>query len=265
MTEEPQPSLLTEIERDLLDDVPVSTVLRKLIILGGYAGAGELREWASRELQGYVGTDDDHMPQYRKVPAIIQIDGIVGGAMFRHQTIGVHDLPEGIRDELSEQAIFRQGVGELEALIITHEDTKTIRLVLPGEQIITRLMDHAAGLTNQRITNAYWAVSTAALTGVLDQVRTRMAQMLGELRAVTPPGAALPSTADANRAISVVIHGKNNHVHVAHAASGGVASADRAADQEGRFWTTSRRIGAVVVGLCTIAATYFAWLQLQSG
>ncbi len=56
------PSLLSEIERDLLDDVPISTVLRKLIILGGYAGASELRDWASHELQGYIGVPDDQMP-----------------------------------------------------------------------------------------------------------------------------------------------------------------------------------------------------------
>lgn len=263
--DEPSPSLLSEIERDLLDDVPVSTVLRKLIILGGYAGTSELREWASRELQGYIGVSDDLMPKYRIVPAIIQLDAAVPQGAIRHQTIGVNDLPEGIRDEITDDAIFRQGVGELEAMIITHDESKMIQLMLPGAMIIAKLIDHQSGRRDQKVTSIYWSVSTAAVTGILDQVRTRMAQMLGELRAVTPAGAALPTPADANRAVSIVIHGKNNRVSVAHAADGGIASTGENCEPESRFWTTGRRIGAVVVGAFTIAATVIAWLQFQAG
>lgn len=270
MTPEPQapdassPSLLSEIERDLLDDVPISTVLRKLIILGGYTGVSELREWASRELQGYVGVADDQMPKYRVVPAIIQIDAVVPQGPIRHQTIAAYDLPEEFREEICEDAVFRHGVGELEAMIDAHDESKTIQMMLPGAMIIAKIMDHNYGRRDQKITSIYWAVSTSSVTGILDQVRTRMAQMLGELRAVTPAGAALPNPADASRVVSVVIQGgKNNRVNVAHATHGGIASTVEG-EKEGRFWTTGRRIGAAVVGACTIAATVIAWLQLQA-
>lgn len=258
------PSLLSEIERDLLDDVPISTVLRKLIILGGYAGASELRDWASHELQGYIGVPDDQMPKYRIVPAIIQLDAVVPQGTIRHQTIGVHDLPEGFRDEISDDAIFRQGVGELEALVISNDDTKTIQMMLPAAMILANVIDHESGRRDQKVTSIYWAVSTASVTGILDQVRTRMAQMLGELRAVTPAGAALPAPADASRAVSIVIHGKNNRVNFAQATDGGVASTGEDSEPEGRFWTTGRRIGAAAVGVATIAATVIGWLQLQA-
>lgn len=114
------------------------------------------------------------------------------------------------------------------------------------------------------MSSVYWAVSTSAVTGILDQVRTRMAQMLGELRAITPPGASLPTPAEASRAVNIVIHGKNNRVNVANATGGGVASTGEGGEPEGQFWTTGRRIGALVVGVATIAATVIGWLQLQT-
>ncbi|PQZ53152.1 MULTISPECIES: hypothetical protein [unclassified Microbacterium] len=263
-TDASPPSLLSEIERDLLDDVPVSTVLRKLIILGGYAGTSELRDWAARELQGYIGVPEDQLPRYRIVPAIIQVDAAVPQGFIKHQTIGVHELPEEIREEISHNATFRQGVGELEAMVITYDESKTVQIMLPGATAIANLIDYSSGRRDQKITAIYWAVSTSAITGLLDQVRTRMAQMLGELRAVTPAGAALPNPVDASKAVSIVIHGKNNRVSVAHAASGGVASTAEG-ETEGRFWTTGRRIGAALVGACTIAATVIAWFQFQAG
>lgn len=259
------PSLLSEIERDLLDNVPISTVLRKLIILGGHTGAGELRDWASRELQGYSGVTEDEMPEHRVVAAIIQIDAAVPQGFIRHQTIGVHDLPEEFRDVITDDVVFRQGVGELEAMIASTDESKMIKMMLPGATYIANVMDRNNGRPNQKITSIYWSVSTSAIAGILDQVRTRMAQMLGELRAVTPAGAALPTSADASRAVSIVIHGKGNRVNVAHASDGGVAATGEGGAPESRFWTTGRRIGAAVVGVCTIAATVIAWLQLQAG
>ena len=52
------PDLMAQIERDLLDEKPLDTLLRKLILLGGSAGSPELRNWASVELRGY-GRDAD--------------------------------------------------------------------------------------------------------------------------------------------------------------------------------------------------------------
>ena len=45
------PDLMAQIERDLLDEKPLDTLLRKLILLGGSAGSPELRNWASVELR----------------------------------------------------------------------------------------------------------------------------------------------------------------------------------------------------------------------
>jgi hypothetical protein len=50
-------NLIDQIERDVSqEDVPVAAALRKVILLGGRVGSTELRDWASRELKGYVGS-----------------------------------------------------------------------------------------------------------------------------------------------------------------------------------------------------------------
>ena len=68
-------TLLEQIEDDALDSKKsVADALRKCIALGGRAGNEELREWASRELQGYEQPDD--VPDYRIVAAPIVIDGV---------------------------------------------------------------------------------------------------------------------------------------------------------------------------------------------
>ena len=46
--------LLAQIGRDALDDrVPLATTLRKCIALGAQARNDELRDWVSKELDGY--------------------------------------------------------------------------------------------------------------------------------------------------------------------------------------------------------------------
>lgn len=67
-------TLLDEIEQDAVNDsVPVATALRKCVALGGRSGSEALRDWATRELEGYYG--DVELPRYRVIPAQIQIDG----------------------------------------------------------------------------------------------------------------------------------------------------------------------------------------------
>jgi hypothetical protein len=261
VTDHRSPSLLTEIERDLLDGVPVADVLRKLLILGGRAGSVELRDWASQELRGYADKELEDLPDYRKVPAIIQLDGVSGARQFSHQTISPQELPEEARQHITNQVPFYQGVGEVQAMAAGRDD-KTVRIALPGERYLAHLIDEASGNPWQHINAIYWSVSTAALEGIVDQIKTRLAELLGELRAATPTDADMPTADNATNAVNVVINGKGNRVHVAHADGTSTASADSGEGAEGPFWTIGKRIGATVVGLATIAATIIGVLQL---
>jgi hypothetical protein len=80
--------LLGEIEQAALDEsVPVATALRKCLALGGHAGSAELREWASRELHGYLGHEKE-LPDYRRIRSPLLMDGIGRPKMLIEPQVG---------------------------------------------------------------------------------------------------------------------------------------------------------------------------------
>jgi hypothetical protein len=109
--------LLAEIERDVVDESKsLAAALRKSVILGGRAGSADLREWATRELNGYRDSQDE-LPDYRHVRAPLLMDGISGYYKVTAESISVIDLPDFARDVISEEVPLTHGIGELEAMI----------------------------------------------------------------------------------------------------------------------------------------------------
>ena len=249
-----------QIERDLLAEKPLHTLLRKLILLGGNAGSPELRAWASMELRGY--NNDDELPSYREVNAPLQIDGAVPGQIIRHQSISSIDLPDFARAEIHELVPLRMGVRELHSMVSQHGNDRVVKLHPPGAALLVGYMNREGDM-NGRIDSLYWSVSTIALEGVLDQIRTRLAELIAELRSGTAPGQALPTPAQAANALHLVINGRGNRVSIAQATNGGVIK-HKQEDGTRPSWTRARLIGAGMVGLATIAGTVIAALQLSS-
>lgn len=246
-----------QIERDLLGEKPLDTLLRKLVLLGGSAGSPELRAWASMELRGY--SKDDELPSYRTINAPLQIDGALPGGIVRHQTIGAMDIPDFARDEINERLPLRMGVNEIQNMVSQNRSDRTVHLQPPGGPDVVTYMNGTRDM-NGRIVSLYWSVSTIALEGVLDQIRTRLAELIAELRSGTPRGQDLPSPAQAANAVNFVINGRGNRVSIAQAAHGSTITS-RPDEAPRRFWTTARIIGAAIVGLFTIAGTVIAALQ----
>lgn len=255
-------TLVAEIERNLLDGQPIADVLRKLIILGGRSGSADLRDWASDELRGYTDTSVDDLPDYRRVGAVIKVDAIIGPNQVTGQTLAPYQFPEEVREHITNDVPFFQGIGEIEAMARQEKGTH-IKLGLPGERYIASLLDRESGNPYQHITQIYWSVAVAAIDGLVDQVRTRLAEFLGELRASTPPGAE-PSLESVDSALTVVVTGKRNHVQVAQAADQGHSSVEAAKDDDSPFWTLSRRIWATVLGLATLFGTTLTVLQFMA-
>jgi hypothetical protein len=260
-------SLLAQIERDVVDESkPVAAALRKCVILGGHAGSAELRDWATRELHGYRDRADD-LPEYREIPAPLQIDGISGNYMVRGQPISALDLPEFARDLITDQMHLTQGIGEIEAWITQAESGDGfVRLSPPGAAELAGLWTHKLGNPYQSVGRVYWCVSAATLRGVVDAVRTALAELLGELRAGTPPGQDLPSAEVAGQALQVVLRGSKHRVTINHAAAaeGGSATIEPPSpEQDGGFWTASRKIGAAIAGAATVMGAIAAVLALH--
>ena len=159
-----------------------------------------------------------------------------------------------------------KGSGRFRRLISNGDSTKNVvHFALPGSHLIAAMIDKASGNPYQHVTNIYWSVGTAALEGLVDQVKTRLAELFGELRAATPAAAEVPTAAQAANALNVVVHGKGNRVQVSHAQDGSISSSDvgtRDKPSDKPFWTVSKAVWSAAVGLATIAAAVFAWWGL---
>lgn len=259
-------SLLDQIEQDALNTaVKLADVLRKCIALGGRAGSEELRSWASRELRGYGA--DDQLPEYRIIGAPIALDGVTANAIIKGQQIAPSSLPDFVQENVSETLQLRQPIGQIEELASSHASkNESVKLLLPMAADIARLMNAQADDPFQSIQSLYWMVSPSALFAIADQVRTSLVELVAELRATMPKDQAIPSAETAANAVHVAIHGGRRHkVSVTAAQSATSSEAHVAPSIDSSWWTPWRKVGAVVVGLATVAAAVFALLEWLGG
>ena len=259
-------TLLEQIEHDVLTSQPLADALRKCVVLGGKAGSIELREWATRELRGYDSRDE--APDYRTVGAPILANAVTGNAIVKGQQIGVSSLPDIVQKEISNQYTLLEGIGALEAMAASADSSGNgaVRLLLPMASEIGSLMDEESGNPFQQITALYWSISGVVIHGVVDQVRTTLAELVAEMRAGTPSSSALPTAGVANQAVNVAVHGKRARVTVQSAQASEGSSANLGVDDDrdnSPFWTKSRRVVAFVAGLVSIAfaaARVIGWI-----
>lgn len=260
-------TLVDQIEADALDEnASLAGALRKCVILGGKAGSEQLRDWATRELEGYYG-EGVELPDYRVVAGQIQVDAAVSNGLVSQQPIPPSSLPDFVREKVSEKCELRGGVGEIEALAQGAESSgQSVKLSLPMGTDIARVMNFEANNPSQQILSVYWALATPAVRGVIDQIRTALTKLVAELRATTPADQDIPSTAAANEAIHVVVTGKRNKINLTSSQASGLGATASTTvagpEPESGFWTTSRRIGATIVGLAGVAGAIFAGIQV---
>ncbi|MFF4475412.1 hypothetical protein ACFYZ3_38415 [Streptomyces sp. NPDC001599] len=251
-------TLLAEIEQDALDDkAPLASTLRKCIVLGGKANSVELRQWATREARGY--SRGDELPDYRTVGAPLHIDAVAGYNQIKGQQISPRSLPEGVRDDVRELYDVRVGVGEIEAMIDAAEGTH-VHLGLPMAMDVAAMMNQANGDPYQQITRIYWSVSTTSLRAILDQVRTTLTELVGELRAAMPDEQEEPTPEQVGQAVTVALHDSPNatvHLNTAQSQGQGTSSAQptpsAGEDEEESFWVRNKK-AAFITGTVTVAA-----------
>ncbi|MET9452491.1 hypothetical protein [Streptomyces cinerochromogenes] len=105
---------------------------------------------------------------------------------------------------------------------------------------LATLMSQESG---RQVVRLYWSVHVSALEGILDQVRTRLVQLVAELKAAMPRGQQDPTPDQVARALeslpSINIHAGDHasvevHAPVALAQRGGRASASVIGQGSGR-------------------------------
>ena len=254
--------LLAEIERDVLDESKsVAAALRNCLALGGHVRSAELRDWASRELHGYP--DEAPLPAYRKIRTPLLMDGFTGGGIFRGKQVSVIDLPEEARGVVGDELPLTFGAGKIEALIRQAEARGgTIDLGPAAAAELALMMTHEVG--RYQVERVYWSAGTGVLCGVIDAIRTTLTELVAEIRAGTAGEDAAPSPEVVGQAVQFAVDGKGNRVTFAVAGPGGTAITMPGSEEleESRFWTWPR-VGAVIVGLATIAGAVAAILALH--
>ncbi len=249
--------LIDEIERDALDSsVPISSALRKLVALGGQAGSKELRDWAGLELRGYYKTDVP-LPEYRKAPATIRIDGVTFNSMITGQLISPSALPDPVNEHIDESVPLTGGVAEIEAMIESAKKRDgEIKLALPMGQDVVRLMNYEKQQRGEsdQVTAVYWSVSRVPLEGVIDQIRTRLVELVAEMRAEMPDETDVPSAAVADNAVNVIVHGKKPKFTVNTAQASGNGNTATATTTPGQHRSAWVKIGGFIAGLAGVVA-----------
>jgi hypothetical protein len=253
--------LLGEIEAGALNSsTPIADVLRKVIAVGGKAGSTELRDWATRELNGYRPGDD--LPDYRKICAPLQIDAATMHGFIKGQTISTMQLPDFARDTITNDVVLYQGVDEIEGMARRCEPGDVIKLAPHRSQDLVTFMNSQEDWSGH-IERMYWGVSPVSLEGVVGQIRTALINLVAEITDNMPEGAETPPAEVATNAVHFVVTGERNKINFAapQASDASSALATPPADEHPRRWV--RTAAAVVIGIAGLVGVFFAILQAQ--
>lgn len=173
-------TLLRSLRGRLLDESePLAGLLRKCLMLGAETGSETLREWARKELNGY--SDEDEVPQYRKVQAPISVDSINGRIWAKGQIVSRHQLPQAAWEYVPDEISLKQPIEELERLA----GQKAFSFGSPGLAYAQAIWNKELG-PFQNIVGLSYSMSGSVLAGVLGQVRTKLVEVVADLTADTP-------------------------------------------------------------------------------
>jgi len=232
-------TLLRQIQDEAVDhNVPVSTLLRRALVLARRLGYAPLAEWAQRELDGYP--DDADLPDYRAWRAA-HVVGDFSGPMG--STIRGQALPSAVVDEQFRRVLFGfqlpDGIARYQSLIETADNS----LSLPWDQNVVAKyqFDFIQGWA---LISARRSVTIAELEQLLDAVRTRLLNFALEIESSAPeageapPGAPAVPVETVATAFEVHIHGDHNVV----AAAGRDVQQSVALDDDPRWLALSRAL-----------------------
>lgn len=118
--------------------------------------------------------------------------------------LNVQELPESIREVISEAVPLNQSIDELEAIADRSEaQGRNVELAVFGGDMFMRVWNHNP--RGERATRMIWSVDPGVIRGVLGQVRTALTEFMVELRVELGQGGELPSAEQADEALRSAI------------------------------------------------------------
>jgi hypothetical protein len=168
--------LLDEIINLAVDNKqPITTLLRKCIILAHELKNERLRKWANEELDGY--SDIKNLPAYRTLPA--PATGLFVGPGWARFQQGIPSLMlEKEHRGFAETVYIAQPVGTLENMLKSGSDSN---ISFPWSANLVAYY-HEKLQHEWQLFSAHQAVPKSAVAGIVDTVRTRVLNMALELQ-----------------------------------------------------------------------------------
>lgn len=172
--------LLHSLRDHVLDEsASLAGLLRTCLMLSADTGSSMLRAWASSELNGY--RDDQEVPAYRKISAVLRMNSISGYTHTTGQTISRLNLPAKAQSFVLEEIPFRQPLEEIECL----SSQKSIHFSSTGLAAAMSIWN-AELRFGQQVTGLSYLASGATLAGAIGRVRTALVDLVADLTAETP-------------------------------------------------------------------------------
>ena len=174
-------ALLLEIQNEAVDGkADLATLLRKCRVLAARLRNDEFRNWVQHELDGYP--PEAELPEYRKMSA--QSFGHFSGAFgsgLKNAPIPIMCIPEEYREFVT-NVEFRNGIGSLQDLI-SHSDGNALHVNWPADLVAivaSRIYE------NMNLGQAWKAIPSTAIVGILDTVRNRILNFVLEIESAAP-------------------------------------------------------------------------------
>jgi hypothetical protein len=182
-------TLPREIQSDVVNNVEISTILRKCKILATRLGNEEFKRWVEFELNGYTSKDD--LPEYR-VLKVESHGNFIGVAwQFTDIPIPPSSIPEKYRDIVT-TVYFMDPIVYYHSLITSTEGSTDLSQPWPADLIS---LVGAKIYKNMNCSNAWKVISRGTIASLLDQVRNRVLSFALEIEGDAPnAGEAPPNT-----------------------------------------------------------------------
>jgi len=169
----------------LLDDIielatdskqPITTLLRKCLVLAHQLKNEKLRAWSNKELDGYDSAED--IPDYRVLPA--GATGLYVGPGWGRFQQGIPSISlEENHRKFAEVVQIAQAIGTLEHMVTSGSDSSQISFPWNDNLV---LFYRNKIMRGWQLWSAQQTVPKSAVAGIVDTVRTRVLNMALEIR-----------------------------------------------------------------------------------
>lgn len=190
--------LLDEIQQDAVtDETPISTLLRKCLVLASRLESDVLEDWVRHELNGYAS--ESEVPTYRRMQ--INFKANISNVAYRYQnhSIAPYFVEKATRDPKTTTFYCRQAVGTLPQK--DEKENGTFHISMANLGLLVQKQ-----LEPGNFVESFWGeVPASALIGIPDAVRSRVLDFALALGKKYPQAGAIDGSFKPDRATEMTV------------------------------------------------------------